>query len=301
MKTSIRRERSRFRPTIHPLEERCTPTVSTVQFFAITPAPSLGTGSAEFDGIITDSQSSPVASAHLAAFYQVLDLHGNLLAGGPLALSTVGGASNAASFSQTIPAGSFTPPSQGERIRIVAVDDTSLLIAGSTLSHPANSPPQNVAFGVADSNGDTVVGNGTATVNESDLADGGNAITGRGTITAIGRNRNGSTLFTSSGNGLFAIANHPSGASSVVVNGAAAAKVGTGSVTVNATVRGKATVVIDASAHVSVVVAGAVNAAVRTPVGTFTGSAQNATVSVITDSSGHVTVSVSGKLKLGVS
>ena len=295
MITSTRREKTRFRPGLDPLEERRTPTVSSASFFGITPAPNLGTGSAVFNGLVVDSQSSPVANAHLAAYYQVLDLQGNLLTGGPLALSAAGGSSNSASFSQTIPAGSFTPSSQGEYVRIVAIDDQSVLIAVSILG-----PSQNVVFGEADSHGNTIVGNGTANVNESTLSDGGQAISGSGTIAAVGRNRNGTTLFTSSGNGLFAIADHPNGAFGLALNGNAVANAGSGSTTVNTGVSGQVTVVIDPNNQVSVHAAGVVKVTVHTPVGTFTGNSQNASVSVVVDSSGHVKLSVSGKFRWGI-
>ncbi len=300
MRIAKRRIPQRFQPALSSLEERCTPTVTSVSFFGVTPAPNTGAGSAQFNGLVVDSQANPVANANLAAFYQVLDLQGNLLAGGPLPLSQAGGASNAESFSLTIPAGSFMPSSQGELIRVVAIDNASLLISASPLA-TQNSPPQNLVFGEADWNGNTIVGNGTATVNNTTLSDGGTAISGQGTINAVGRNRNGTVLFNSSGNGMYAIANHPDGSFGLALNGRATANANISPITANAQVNGQVNVTVDPVGHPSVYVAGAIKFALHTPVGTVTGSSQNASVSVVTNAQGHVSVHETGSIKFGFS
>jgi hypothetical protein len=300
MKTSARQERSRRRPDLTLLEARCTPSVTAVQFFGITPVPTTsgnaGPGSLQLNGVVVDSTA--VASAQLAVYYQVMDSQGNLLAGGPLAVNPA--VSNAVSFSTTLPQGTFTPQANGEHIRIVAIDASSLLIAGSSLMNPANAPPQNLVFAVADSGGDVISGSGTATVTETNLSDGGMAVSGNGTLTATGHNASGSTQLLASGTGLFALADHPTGAFAFALNGTDTANVSAGSTKAGVALNGLVTVNLDANHDLTVGANGAVKVSVRVAGVTVTGSSSNASVTVGVSNSGHVTFHTTGKLKLSV-
>jgi hypothetical protein len=190
----------KFQPSLCLLEERATPTVTSISVAGLTPGAG-GAKTVSIGGVIADSSST--SGATLSVKYTVTDSQGNVLASGPLTVNPA--FPNSLSYSyQTAIAQSVTPGNI-ETINVFAADSDSMGVPIQATANLYVSTVKGIStlgFGSTASNGDLFGGSGQGKITVTQSTTKGLIATGKASF-QLGSNPANHGLINATANGPF--------------------------------------------------------------------------------------------------
>jgi hypothetical protein len=198
---SVRKVSSRkFKPCVAVLEERATPTVTSISVAGLTPGAG-GAKTVSIGGVVADSSST--SGGKLSVNYRVTDAQGHVLASGPLTVNPAFPNSLSYSYQTTI-ARSVTPGNI-ETINVFATDSDSMGVPTQATANLYVSTVKGVStlgFGSTASNGDLFGGSGQGKITVTQSTTKGLIATGKASF-QLGSNPANHFLINATANGPF--------------------------------------------------------------------------------------------------